>query len=206
MRSNKSSVTIVWCVVVLVVCAIVAVPVWTFSHDRQFAPTIYDADPAVRVAAIRATGYEGHVDLLRKALQDDDADVRLVAAMYLQRRGAAAAPCAKALLMASLKDNHVGVRREAAEALHEIGAAAAPTLIEALADPEPRVRAKAARALSVVAVTKEERRPPADELTSATAALENVLQDEDAEVRKNASNSIAYIHRAAAGEILYEGK
>jgi ABC-type transporter Mla subunit MlaD len=108
-------------------------------------------------------------------------------------------------LMASLKDSHRGVRREAAEALHHIGAAAAPTLIEALGDPDPRIRAEAASAVSVVATT-ERRAPSADELASAASALENVLQDEDAEVRKNAANSLDYIHRAAAGEKFFEGK
>jgi HEAT repeat protein len=172
-----------------------------------------DPNPAVRVAAIRATGYEGHVEMLMKALQDEDADVRLVAAMHLQRRRAEAAPSAKALLMASVKEDHAGVRREAAAALRAIGAAAEPTLIEALGDPNPRVRAKAARALSVVAFMQPERPPSVkewppstDELASAAVALEKVLQDEDAEVRENAADSLAYIRRAEAGERLFEGK
>ncbi len=108
--------------------------------------------------------------------------------------------------MASLKDTHRGVRREANEALYYIGAAVAPVLIEALGDPDPRVRAEAAKAMRVVAATKDGRRPSADALASAAVALENVLQDEDAEVRKNAADSLDYIHRAATGERLFEGK
>jgi HEAT repeat protein len=50
-----------------------------------------------------------------------------------------------------------------------------------------------------------ERPPSPEELASAAAALEKVLQDEDAEVRENAERSLAYIRRAVAGEI-FEGK
>jgi HEAT repeat protein len=200
------TVAMVWCLVFLVVCAAVAVPVWTLSHEREFTPTLQNANPAVRVAAIRASGREGHLDLLMKALQDEDADVRLVAAMYLMKRGTAAAPCAKTLWTVRLYDNHAGVRSEAAKALHEIGAAAAPILIEALTDPDPSVRARAAGALRVVAFKKWNGRPSADELAKTSAALEKALQDEDAEVRENAATSLTYIRRAEAGETLYEGK
>ncbi|HWG47142.1 MAG TPA: HEAT repeat domain-containing protein [Gemmataceae bacterium] len=191
----------------LAIAAVLAVPfIYSAFCHRRIRLRLDDPSPAVRVAALRATGYEGNVDLLMKGLQDEDADVRLVAAMQLQRRGAQAAPSARALVVASLKDNHVGVRREAAEALHDIGAAAAPALIEALGDPDPRIRAKAAGALCVVAATSREQPPSADALASAAVALENVLHDEDAEVQKNAADSLDYIRRAEAGERLFEGK
>ncbi len=64
----------------LIICSstlLVVAGIVTFAiRYRRAAASLNDPNPAVRVATLRATGYEGHVDLLRKALQDEDADVR----------------------------------------------------------------------------------------------------------------------------------
>jgi len=151
-----------------------------------------DPNPAVRVAAIRATGYEGHVEVLANALQDEDADVRLVAAMHLKRRGSAAAPIIKDLI-AVLKDEHRGVRREAAEALSFIGAPTAPALVEALANPDPRVRAAAIIGLGDR--PKDWRKRSPEELALVLPALKKLLKDDDPEVRRRAAKLLEHLRQ-----------
>jgi hypothetical protein len=177
------------------VVPIVAVPTLalTLSHWRHSA-TLDDPNPAVRAVAVRATGWHWHVDLLTQALQDEDADVRLVAAMYLTRRREEAEPSSKALI-GLLKDEHKGVRREAVEALSAIGAPAVPALLEALADPNPLTRAGAIQGLGDIGRPKDERPRSPEELAQVIPALEKLQSDEDSEVRRNAKRMLRYLRR-----------
>lgn len=199
---GKQTLWIFGCIAALVV-PMIAVPTLTFtlSHWRH-SPSIDDPNPAVRVAALRATGWDGHVALLTRALQDEDADVRLVAAMYLPRRRGKAEPSVKALV-ALLRDKHEGVRREAAEALFTIGTTAAPALVSALSDTDPHVRAKAAWALRVVAYKDKGREVSPDELASIASSLEKMQRDEDDEVRRSAAETLNFVRRAQAGDKLW---
>lgn len=177
-----------------------AVPILTFTFLYwRHAPTLDDPNPAVRAAAVRATGWEGHVDLLTRGLQDEDADVRLVAAMYLKRRREKAGPSAEALV-ALLKDKHEGVRREAVEALSAIGVPAAPALVKALADPDARVRAAALDGLGNIGRPKEGRMRPPEERALVIPALERLRRDDDPEVRQKARKLLRYLRQQPKDE------
>ncbi len=180
----------------------VAVPILTltFSNWRPTA-SLDDPNPAMRVAAVRATGSHGDVDLLTRALQDEDADVRLIAAMYLAGRREEAGPSVKALV-ALLKDKHEGIRREAITALSAIGAPAAPALVGALSDPDPRVRDGALDGLGNSGRLKD---PPRlrspEERASVLSALERIMRmDDDANIRQKARALFRYLRRQARGE------
>lgn len=178
-----------------------AVPVLTFTilNWRQKA-SLDDPNPAIRAAAVRATGWRGEVDLLTRALQDEDADVRLIAAMYLGRRREEAGPSAKALV-ALLKEKHEGIRREATTALSAIGGPAAPALVEALADPDPRVRDAALDGLGNSGRPKEERLRSPEERALVISALERIMRmDDDANIRQKARALVRYLRRQPRGE------
>jgi HEAT repeat protein len=189
MSENQKTALLVAGICVVIV-AVIAIPLINSDlGHRSSRLRLDDPNPAVRVAAIRATGREGYVDVLANALQDEKADVRLIAAMYLQGRGSAAAPITQALISA-LKDEHAGVRRQAAEALSAIGAPAAPPLVKALSDPNPFVRAGAALGLSDVAHPKDFRRRSPEERALVIPALEKLLTDESPEVRRNVQKAL----------------
>jgi HEAT repeat protein len=177
-----------------------AVPVLTFSLPHWgHTATLDDPNPAVRAAALRATGWQGHVDLLTQALHDEDADVRLVAAMYLRRRREEAGPSAKALV-ALLKDEHESVRCEAIGALSAIGAPAASALVKALGGPDPRVRARAIEALANSGRPKEERKHSPEERALIIPVLGKLREDEDPIVRRKAAGLLRYLHRQPRAE------
>jgi HEAT repeat protein len=106
-------------------------------HARWVA-RLGDENPAVRAAAIRAMAEEGNEKLIIGMLEDEDADVRLVAVMELVReyhekderdkkydgRGTARAYA----LVPLLGDEHLGVRREVMRALRLLGPDARPAL------------------------------------------------------------------------------
>jgi HEAT repeat protein len=156
-----------WAVFLVTLGLGVAGAIW-WNLRLHYRATLQDPNPAVRAAAIRAMGFPGDVNLLIGALQDDNADVRLLAAQHLGGRGPESGRRADALIPI-LKDSHPGVRREAAEALCWIGAEAVPALCRALADPDPRIRAGAALALTDVCDPKggEDRRGACGEVTRA---------------------------------------
>lgn len=176
------------------------VPTLTFTlQNWRHADTLDDPNPAVRAAAVRATGWHGHVELLTQALQDEDADVRLVAAMYLKSRREKAGPSAEALV-ALLKDKHEGVRREAVEALSAIGFPAVPALVKALADPDPRVRIAALDGLGNIGRPKEERMRPPEERAMVIPVLRRLRRDNDPEVRQKAGELLRYLSQQPRGE------
>jgi HEAT repeat protein len=180
----------------LLVGAVIAAPsIYSAFYHRSLLLRLNDPNPAVRVASIRATGYEGHVDMLMKALRDEDADVRLVAAMHLRGRRAEAVPSIKALI-AALKDEHAGVRHEAAVSLSAVGAPAAPALVEALTDPDPRIRSGAIIGLGDVARPKGWRKRPPEERALVIPVMEKLLEDDDPEVRRKAAAFLEYFGRS----------
>jgi len=160
------------------------------------AASLKDKDPAMRVAALRAMRWHGDVNLLIGALRDENADVRLLAAEYLDGPGPQLGEFdpegekRAAALVGALKDPHAGVRRMAAESLCLIGPESAPALIQALTDPDPRVRAGAALALGDVGVYKVKRGRAPDEVQTITPLLNKLLTDKDAEVRRNAAHTL----------------
>jgi HEAT repeat protein len=114
------------------------------SWFKSWTPSLEDPSPAVRAAAVRRLGSKDRQALVG-ALEDKDADVRLLAAERLGGEGPDAEARARALVGA-LKDEHKGVRRAAAGSLSTLRKSAASVLEEALEDPDPRVREGAALA------------------------------------------------------------
>jgi HEAT repeat protein len=84
-----------------------------------------------------------------------------------------------------------GVKETAADALARIGEEAVPSLIVALSDPDPDVRAHAARAVAILG-------PKAQ---SAVPALIRLLHDPDDYVRRNAARALGQIGPAAKDAI-----
>ena len=130
-----------------------------------------------------------------RGIQDDNADVRLVAAQHLGEPGPEGERRAAALVGA-LKDAHAGVRREAAESLCSIGPESAPALYDALTDPDPRVRrgrigpGRRGRA-------KQGRVRAQGEAQRILPLLSKLLEDEDDEVRRNAADTLKVLRREA---------
>ncbi len=183
------------CYAAALLVPMIAVPWITFSlEDWGNAATLDDPNPAVRVAALRAIGYGGHVDLLIRGLQDEDADVRYVAAVELRRRGRDAGSHVN-VLIALLKDEHKDVRGAAIDTLNAIGVPAIPALLEALTDPDPRVRSGALASLGPVGPRKSGRERSLEEWALFVPALEKLREDEDAEIRQKAETLLQDIRR-----------
>lgn len=179
----------------LLLALITAPTIHSAFRQREQRRLLNDPNPAVRVAALRAAGNEGHIEVLTQGLGDANSDVRFVAAMYLQRRGKAAAPSTRALI-AALKDEHSWVRREVAETLSGIGADAVPDLVNALSDPDPHVRAGAVMGLGDR--PKDCRPRSREEWAMIIPAIEKLLADEDPEVRQQAEAFLQYHRRRPA--------
>jgi HEAT repeat protein len=177
---------------VLLALALGAAGLWAHRGQADPAAKLQDPNPAVRVAAIRDSRGPLSADLLRAALKDEDADVRLVAAQHLGYGGDERNIRA---LVETLGDPHAGVRRQAAESLCRIGAPTVPQLCEALKDADPHVRAEAAVALSNVAWGKDFRKRDRTELDTVVPLLRSLLKDEDAEVRRNAESALKDLGR-----------
>ena len=108
-----------------------------------------DPDAGVRQQATIALSKLGApaLDALVAALRDPDKDVRQFAAKALGQVGD---PRGAAGLVIALRDIHLDVRSQAAFALSRIGAPAVETLVNALQDADPNVRANAARILGQI--------------------------------------------------------
>ncbi len=141
---------------VVIVAGVVAVRGW----QGQGKPGLDDENPAVRAAAVRSLPLRGNEERLIAALEDENADVRLLAA---GRLGGATEKRAEgiAALVGALKDPHAGVRRQAVWSLEAMlsngkeptpwAEQVRPIILEALdrqakdADPEVRRRVEEAR-------------------------------------------------------------
>ncbi len=142
---------------------------------------LQDANPAVRATALRARPGPREEHLIQ-ALEDEDADVRLLAAQRLHDPEA---------LVCALGDRHLGVSREAARSLGEIGWAVWPALVKAMKDLRPRVRAGAVLALVFSSGDKAPSSWPSRE--EMEPPLRKLLDDPDAEVRRNAKAALESI-------------
>ena len=110
---------------------------------------------------------------LAKGLTDQDAGVRLVAALRLKQLGKAAGPGARELA-AALADTDDRIRDAAAATLIEIGAPAAEPLAAQLASPSVQARKYSLACLAKIGPAAK----------SALPAIEKCKQDPDPEVRK----------------------
>src|SRR5262249_403808 len=100
----------------VVVTGVVVIWIDLRLTSRTGPVSLDDADPAARAAAIRNLSRPGSplpLPALRRALQDENADVRLLAAMTLSREPWEDQEVVAALVQA-LADPHKGVRRAAA--------------------------------------------------------------------------------------------
>jgi HEAT repeat protein len=156
------------------------------------ADALGDPDRFVRWASARAIGHIGPrqapfaVPGLAKLLSDTDDNVRLAASATLEAMGAAAKDAMPALLKA-IATGDAETRVAAMYILISIGAEndgpAVPALIESLGATDQRVRRAAADVLGKLG-------PIA---APAEAALRHALEDDDQEVRTNASEALLSI-------------
>lgn len=148
-----------------------------------------DPDRRVRLAAAAALAQfdpavEGVLPILFGALDDDRAseDEKDRAALALGAFGPRARPALSPLLDRLRRGD------AATLALAEMGPPSIPGLAEALADKDPQVRRRAARALRLLGPVAR----------SAAAPLEERLKDPDVNVRREAVAALAEIHREKA--------
>jgi HEAT repeat protein len=154
--------------------------------------TLHDKTIAVRRAAVRALGKIGpaHLDETVPALAHllgpaQDLDLRLSAALALERYGPAARDAVPPLVKATRASDSV-MRVQAIHALEGIGtdsAPAIPALIAALKDADAPVREAAAHVLGRFGKLAHEAEP----------ALRDVLNDSSAPVRQAASDALLNI-------------
>jgi HEAT repeat protein len=156
-----------------------------WSASARLREALTDNNPAVRAAAIRKLGSSADAQVLIEALEDGNPDVRILAADRLGHSGSKAPERAQALVKA-LTDKHAGVRRQAAWSLSLVGTEAWPPLRAALPDESSQVRATALLALRYAYYHKEPRPWPSREAVAITPAVENLLEDPDLGVRRNA--------------------
>lgn len=150
-----------------------------------------DGDPHTRTYAAEALGKIGPAARdaaadLADRLADKGSSSATYAAIALQRIGPAAEPAIPSLVRAvRMSDSH-DVREHSAAALSAIGPPATLALVDLLSDADGRVRFTVANAWRV---------EPTDHV--ARAALERAAGDDDAYVRKAATESLAYVKSLA---------
>ncbi len=171
-----------------------------FSHPdlaqegaaEVFAVRLQEGGEAIEVRAALAStlAYSADPDLLLQLIdQEEDPLVRMHLLAGLEKLEP---DLALPVLTAGLRDSSVGIRVESARvlSLREDCALAAPELIAALSDPEPEVRAMAARALGWHHI--EEGFDP----------LLPLLSDVDTKVRLQAVRSLGRIDAERAGPLV----
>ncbi|MBX3149589.1 virulence factor [Candidatus Obscuribacterales bacterium] len=146
-----------------------------------------DEDWRRRLAAVQEIkASEETVPLLARALQDENQQVRRLAAAALGTTGSIDA--IPVLCTAVLTDPHVGVRRTAGDALSDIGdPLAEPAMCEALQDANKLVRWRAARFLFDVGTNE------------ALPFLERAINDREFEVRLEVEAAIERIREGLQG-------
>jgi HEAT repeat protein len=154
----------------------------------QWRRALSDPNPKVRSQAARKLGEIGvaakaAIPDLAAALNDADDQVRFAAINALWTIGPDAAEAFPAVIGALKSDKSVEVRESAVRALADIDAnlAVAPTSAALTEDADPRVRLKAAEALSKLG----------RHAATAIPALISALQDADYDVRTAAVDALA---------------
>ena len=145
---------------------------------------MHDGSDQVRRRAVRSVGDFGQAALpslphLVSALDDSATVVRMEAMSAIGRIGPDAEPAVPHIIPL-LADEDVRVRTVAGATLKKIGPASVPLLIEALADPDPIVRERAAILLGQIRVDDDE----------VIEGLFEVLSDFDEDVRVAARQAL----------------
>jgi HEAT repeat protein len=166
------------------VVALAELPVSPPKRVAVLVKALRDSSARVRRRAARALGDFGMhaipaVAALTAGLRDGDASVRRDSAGALGRLGPAATPAAAALVNL-LREPDTRTRVVVAAALKRIGRPAVPALLDALRNPDPELRARAATLVAHIA--------PEDE--AVTAALRHAAGDRDEEVRRRATEAL----------------
>jgi HEAT repeat protein len=162
---------------------------------RPLVEALKNRDPRIRREAAEALGEKKRAALpaLSKALNDEDVEVRRVAASSLERIGQEAAPAVPALTKA-LRDVDGQVRQNATSALSIIGPparTAVPQLVECMEkDPLPSVRQGAAAALGRIGETGP-----------AVRVLTEGVTDPDMDLRVAACDALGRIGSASVEAI-----
>jgi HEAT repeat protein len=158
--------------------------------------------PAERAEAARLLAASGSLDAdaasaLTDALQDQEAAVRVYAAVALARKDHSSPAILKALEEGLEDEDDEERPRAAANALGGLGRAAipaVPALTEALAHPRGPVKRRAARALGQIVPEGEVERKV---LAEALEALGKAVLDDDANLSVNALEALQHIGPAA---------
>ncbi|MHC4314879.1 MAG: HEAT repeat domain-containing protein, partial [Planctomycetota bacterium] len=156
---------------------------------KPLVKLLKDPNPQVRAASVQALGLIGEVPLevYKKALQDEEPQVRINAAMALRRTKNASAT---EMLVKALKDENASVRNEALLAISIRDFRAVPAIIELLRDEDESIRTNAA---FVLAKFKDQR---------AVKPLIKALKDKNYEVRARASYALGEIKDPRAVDVL----
>jgi HEAT repeat protein len=154
----------------------------------QLVEAMHKRSAQVRRVAIGAIALIAHVSgeaALTEAIRnpDDDNEARAQAAVGLGRIGT---PTAIATLVKALSDDDLKVQVAAVDGLAGAGEPAVPALSQAILDPKPRTRARAAQALGGIA-------KPA-----VNAPLLQALKDPVPEVRADAARALGFENNAPA--------
>jgi HEAT repeat protein len=152
-------------------------------------PSLDDPDPAIRAAAIRALPLGCNNKALLDRLDDENANVRLLAAEklgkdgYRRSKGSHGAERAGALIH-MLDDESVAVRREAAWSLGSIGQDAAPALRSALTDDRSHGRSGAVLAIHFAYDWKDPDPWPSQKSEDVLRTIREMQNDSDPEVHR----------------------
>ncbi len=171
----------------LAVVALADLPVPAAKRVPPLTIALSDAAARVRRRAARALGDQGPaaqaaLPQLTNGLRDADPSVRRDCAGALGRLGPPAHPAATALVQL-LAESESRSRAVVAVALRRIGKGAVAALVAGVRSPSPELRGRCATLLAKIA--------PED--GQVGAVLQEVLTDEDAEVRARADEALQFV-------------
>jgi HEAT repeat protein len=160
--------------------------------------------PHVRVAAVHGLGSASSPDgavlaALKRALRDDEVQVRRAAAVALVRRGPAAGPA-----LADVFDDDASVRAAARAGLGRMGTQAVALLLEVVEDEDSAGREDAARLLAGIFQRPEA--PGTSEAAKAVPVLVEALDDADPGLRRAAAFALVEACRKADAPLAGEAE
>jgi HEAT repeat protein len=171
----------------LAVVALSDLPIAAAKRVPPLAQALEDTSARVRRRAARALGdqgpaAQGALTTLVGGLRDDDASVRRDCAGAIGRLGPAAQPAAVPLVQL-LAEPEARSRAIVVVALRRIGRPAASALLAGVRSSSPELRGRCATLLAKIA--------PDD--AHVAQVLQQVLTDEDAEVRARADEALQFV-------------